>query len=41
MGYNKYITSYYRLYTLDIYIIIIFSNIKFFKDIPDSFINNY
>jgi len=41
MGYNKYITFYYKLYISNIYIIIIFSNIKFFKDIPNNFINNY
>ena len=41
IGYNKHTISYYRLYILDIYIIIIFSNIKFFKDIPGSSINNY
>jgi len=41
MGYNKHTISYYRLYISNIYIIIIFSNIKFFKDIPNSSINNY
>ena len=41
IGYNKYIIFYYKLYTFNIYIIIIFSNIKFFKDIPDNSINNY
>ena len=41
MGYNKYITFYYKLYIFNIYIIIIFSNVKFFKDILGSFINNY
>ena len=41
MGYNKHIISYYRLYASDIYITIVFSNVKFFEDIPGSFINNY
>jgi len=41
MGYNKHITFYYKLYIFNIYIIIVFSNIKFFKDIPDNSINNY
>jgi len=39
--YNKYTTFYYRLYIPNIYITIIFNNVKFFKDIPDSSINNY
>ena len=41
IGYNKYTISYHKLYISNIYIIIIFSNIKFFKDIPNSSINNY
>ena len=41
MGYNKYIIFYYKLYISNIYITIISSNIKFFKDILDSSINNY
>jgi len=41
MGYNKHITSHYKLYISNIYIIIISNNIKFFKNIPDNSINNY
>jgi len=39
--YNKHTTSYYKLYIFNIYITIIFNNVKFFKDIPSNFINNY
>jgi len=41
IGYNKYTIFHYKLYTSDIYIIIISNNIKFFKDILNSSINNY
>jgi len=41
IGYNKYTISYYKFYIFNIYITIISSNIKFFKNIPDSSINNY
>jgi len=41
IGYNKHTTFYYKLYISNIYITIIFSNIKFFEDIPGNFINNY
>jgi len=39
--YNKHTISYYNLYIFNIYITIISSNIKFFKDILDNSINNY
>ena len=39
--YNKHTIFYYKLYISNIYIIIISSNIKFFKNILDNSINNY
>ena len=41
MGYNKHTTAYYYVYAPDIYTTIILSNIKFFKDLLGSSINNY
>ena len=41
MGYNKNTIAYYRVYIPNIYTIIILSNVKFFKDLPGSFIKNY
>ena len=40
MGYNKNTIAYYRVYTPNIYIILISSNVKFFKDFLRSFIKN-
>ena len=41
IGYNEYTTVYKRVYIPDIYITIILSNIKFYKDLPGSSIKNY
>ena len=41
IGYNKNTIAYYKVYTPNIYTIIISSNIKFFKDLLGSFIKNY
>ena len=41
IGYNENTIAYYRVYAPDIYTIIILSNIKFFEDLPGSFIKNY
>ena len=39
--YNTKTIVYYRIYIPDFYQTIISSNICFFKNIPESFINNY
>jgi hypothetical protein len=41
IGYNKYIIIYYRIYTPDIYKIIILNNINFYKNILRNLIKNY
>ena len=41
IGYNKNTTTYYHVYALNMYTIVILSNVKFFKDLLGSLINNY
>ncbi len=41
IDYNKNTTAYYYVYTPDIYTTVISSNVKFFKDLLGSLINNY
>ncbi len=41
IGYDKNTTAYYYVYTPDIHTTVISSNVKFFKDLLGSLINNY
>jgi hypothetical protein len=41
IGYNKHTTTHYYVYAPDIHTTIILSNVKFFKDLLGSLINNY
>jgi hypothetical protein len=41
INYDKQTISYYKIYTLDIYKIIISSNIDFFENTPRNTIRNY
>jgi hypothetical protein len=41
ISYNKQITLYYRIYTLDIHKTIISSNMDFFENTPRNIIKNY
>ncbi len=41
MGYDENTTAYYRVYAPDIHTTVISSNVKFFKDLLGSLIDNY
>jgi len=41
MGYNENTTAYYHVYAPDMYTTVVSSNVKFFKDLLGSSIDNY
>jgi hypothetical protein len=41
IGYNEHTTTHYRVYAPDMHTTVILSNVKFFKDLLGSSIDNY